>query len=163
RAFLELRCPVAGRIEAGGVGLEVRNALEPWNVLGEEPAAGGTSRFVDSSVERVEVRCEGLVPDRQEGLVTGDVLPRRAARRDGLARPGPPRPAWDARFAPASRRPSASGGSMSLLADYRPLPGTHDEVFGNDGEVRPPVAKAFATFGRKSSEEFGRSQALAEM
>jgi len=52
---------------------------------------------------------------------------------------------------------------MSLLADYRPLPGTHDEVFGNDGEVRPPVAKAFATFGRKSSEEFGRSQALAEM
>jgi uncharacterized circularly permuted ATP-grasp superfamily protein len=52
---------------------------------------------------------------------------------------------------------------MSLLADYRPLAGTHDEVFGEDGRVRPPVAKAFATFERKSREEFGRSQALAEV
>src|SRR5207253_2221346 len=54
RAFLELRCPLAGQLQAGDVLLEVRNALEPWNVLGEEPTAGGTSRYVDSSVERIE-------------------------------------------------------------------------------------------------------------
>jgi uncharacterized circularly permuted ATP-grasp superfamily protein len=52
---------------------------------------------------------------------------------------------------------------MSLLADYRPLPGSHDEVFAVDGEVRQPVAKAFAAFGRKSAEEFSRNQALAEL
>jgi len=94
RAFLELRCPVAGRIEAGGVGLEVRNALEPWNVLGEEPAAGGTSRFVDSSMERVEVRCEGLVPDRHQVLVNGYVLPLRPTGRAGEAAAGVRFRAW---------------------------------------------------------------------
>jgi len=83
RAFLELRCPVAGQIQAGEVLLEVRNALEPWNVLGEEPTATGTSRYVDSSVERVEVRCEGLVPERHQVLVNGYLLPLRPTGRAG--------------------------------------------------------------------------------
>ena len=52
---------------------------------------------------------------------------------------------------------------MSLLADYRPVRGTHDEVFAEEGELRPEVARAFATFARKSAEEFARSQALAEL
>jgi uncharacterized protein (DUF2126 family) len=94
RAFLELRCPVAGQLEAGGVRLEVRNALEPWNVLGEEPSAGGTSRFVDSSLERVEVRCEGLVPDRHQILVNGFVLPLRPTGRAGEAAAGVRFRAW---------------------------------------------------------------------
>jgi uncharacterized protein (DUF2126 family)/transglutaminase-like putative cysteine protease len=78
RAFLELRCPVAGRLDADGVSLELRNALEPWPVLGEEPGGGGTSRYVDSSVERVEVRVGGLVPERHAVIVNGKVLPLRA-------------------------------------------------------------------------------------
>jgi uncharacterized protein (DUF2126 family)/transglutaminase-like putative cysteine protease len=77
RAFVELRCPVAGRLEAGGAVLEVRNALEPWNVLGEEPAGGGTARYVDSSVERLEVRVEGIVPERHRVAVNGLQLPMR--------------------------------------------------------------------------------------
>jgi uncharacterized protein (DUF2126 family)/transglutaminase-like putative cysteine protease len=77
RAFVELRCPVAGRLEVDGAVLEVRNALEPWNVLGEEPSGGGTSRYVDSSVERVEVRVEGIVPERHLVLVNGIELPLR--------------------------------------------------------------------------------------
>lgn len=71
RAFLELRCPVVGRVQLGDVQVEVRNALEPWHVLGEEATATGTSRFVDSSVERIEVRTEGLVEDRHVVLVNG--------------------------------------------------------------------------------------------
>jgi uncharacterized protein (DUF2126 family)/transglutaminase-like putative cysteine protease len=75
RPFVELRCPVAGRIQSGDVVIEVRNAIEPWNVLGEEPGGGGTSRYVDSSLERIEVRVEGLVPERHDVLVHGMTLP----------------------------------------------------------------------------------------
>ncbi len=77
RAFLELRCPVIGQLDADGPRLELRNALEPWNVLGEEPSAGGTSRYVDSSVERIEIRAEGLVPGRHLVAVNGLLLPLR--------------------------------------------------------------------------------------
>lgn len=94
RAFLELRCPVAGQLVAGDVLVEVRNALEPWNVLGEEPAAGGTSRYVDSSVERIEVRVEGLVPGRHEVLVNGYRLPLKATGRAGEAAAGVRFRAW---------------------------------------------------------------------
>ncbi|MFO0585457.1 MAG: transglutaminase family protein [Anaeromyxobacter sp.] len=83
RAFVELRCPVAGRLEADGAVVEVRNALEPWNVLGEEPGAGGTSRYVDSSVERVEIRADGIVPERHVVSVNGLALPLRPTGRAG--------------------------------------------------------------------------------
>lgn len=75
RPFLELRCPLVGSLHAEDVSLEVRNAIEPWNVLGEEQTAGGTSRFVDSSMERIEVRAHGLVPERHAILVNGHTLP----------------------------------------------------------------------------------------
>jgi uncharacterized protein (DUF2126 family) len=83
RAFLEYRCPRVGTLQAGDVGLEVRNAIEPWNVLGEEVTATGTARFVDSSVERVEVRVDGLVPERHAVTVNGHRLPLRATGTAG--------------------------------------------------------------------------------
>jgi uncharacterized protein (DUF2126 family) len=94
RPFLELRCPVAGRIEAGDVVLEVRNALEPWNVLGEELTRAGTSRYVDSALERVEVRVEGLVPERHRVLVNGWELPLRGTGTTGEAVGGVRFRAW---------------------------------------------------------------------
>jgi uncharacterized protein (DUF2126 family)/transglutaminase-like putative cysteine protease len=77
RVFLEHRCPVVGQLEVGDVRLELRNAIEPWHVLGEEAAATGTARYVDSSMERVEVRVEGLVPERHAVSVNGLALPLR--------------------------------------------------------------------------------------
>jgi uncharacterized protein (DUF2126 family) len=81
RPFLELRCPLVGALRSEGVVLEVRNAIEPWHVLGEEPAHAGTVRYVDSSLERVEVRALGVVPERHCVLVNGRELPLRAGRR----------------------------------------------------------------------------------
>ncbi len=51
-AHFEFRYPVFGRATHAGIAVELRHATEPWYVLGEEPAGGGTTRFVDSSVER---------------------------------------------------------------------------------------------------------------
>ena len=66
--FTEFRFPRIGTAVFDGVELELRGAIEPWNVLGEESTAGGTARYVDSSVERIQVRLIGA--DRQRYVVT---------------------------------------------------------------------------------------------
>jgi uncharacterized protein (DUF2126 family)/transglutaminase-like putative cysteine protease len=83
RAFLEYRCPIVGALQAGDQRLELRNAIEPWHVLGEEVTGSGTARYVDSSMERVEVRAEGLVAERHVVTVNGLVLPLRATGTAG--------------------------------------------------------------------------------
>jgi uncharacterized protein (DUF2126 family) len=69
------RFPLCGSIERAGVTLEVRQALEPWHVLGEEGAVGGTARYVDSSLERVEVRVRGDINGRHTITCNGYPLP----------------------------------------------------------------------------------------
>jgi uncharacterized protein (DUF2126 family)/transglutaminase-like putative cysteine protease len=66
--FTEFRFPRIGAAVFDGVEIELRGAIEPWNVLGEQATAGGTARYVDSSVERVQVRLIGA--DRHRYLVT---------------------------------------------------------------------------------------------
>jgi uncharacterized protein (DUF2126 family)/transglutaminase-like putative cysteine protease len=71
--FTEFRFPRVGTAVFDGVEIELRGAIEPWNVLGEESTAGGTARYVDSSVERLQVRLIGA--DRHRYVVTANGYP----------------------------------------------------------------------------------------
>lgn len=76
--FTEFRFPRIGTAVFGGVEIELRGAIEPWNVLGEESTAGGTARYVDSSVERLQVRLIGADRDRFIVTVNGYPVPMLA-------------------------------------------------------------------------------------
>lgn len=71
----EFRFPKVGDLHVQGIALTLRNALEPWHVMGEEGAIGGTVRYVDSSLERIEVHITGLNPSRHTLTVNGKALP----------------------------------------------------------------------------------------
>jgi uncharacterized protein (DUF2126 family) len=71
----EFRFPKVGEVNVDGMVLTLRNALEPWHVMGEEGAIGGTVRYVDSSLERIEVHVSGLNPSRHSVTVNGHSLP----------------------------------------------------------------------------------------
>ena len=77
------RFPHIGDMAASGVHVELRAALEPWHVMGEEGSAGGTVRYVDSSLERIEVKATGLNPNRHVITVNGEVLPLHPTGRVG--------------------------------------------------------------------------------
>ena len=73
--FHEFRFPKLGEVTRAGVWIELRSALEPWHVLGEEPGVAGTVRYVDSSLERVQVLVRGAIGDRHVVTCNGRALP----------------------------------------------------------------------------------------
>lgn len=73
--FCEFRFPRIGTVSVGGVGMEFRSAIEPWNVLGEEATAGGMARYVDSSVERMQVLVDGADKGRHVLTCNGYPVP----------------------------------------------------------------------------------------
>lgn len=99
----EFRFPLIGQVAAQGIELTLRNALEPWHVMGEEGAAGGTVRFVDSSLERLEVRVSGYNDSRYVITVNGRALPLQNTGTVGNYVAGVRYKAWNP---PSSLHPS---------------------------------------------------------
>jgi uncharacterized protein (DUF2126 family)/transglutaminase-like putative cysteine protease len=92
---LEFRFPRIGEVTLRGTRVELRHALEPWHVLGEEPAAGGTARYVDSSTERLQARVSGWVDERFILACNGHAVPLARTETEGEFVGGIRFKAWD--------------------------------------------------------------------
>ena len=112
-AHLAFRFPEIGTAFIGPVQLAVRNALEPWHVLGEEQAAGGAARYVDSSTERVEARVSGFSPERYVLACNGCAVPLSGLETAGAYAGGVRFKAW----APPSALHPTIGVQTPLVFD----------------------------------------------
>ncbi|MEQ8847767.1 transglutaminase family protein [Botrimarina sp.] len=79
----EFRFPFVGSFTQRGVTVELRRAIEPWYVLGEEGAPGGTARYVDSSVERLQVKVSGMTDPRHALACNGRRVPLKPTGTEG--------------------------------------------------------------------------------
>jgi uncharacterized protein (DUF2126 family) len=111
--FLEFRFPRLGEVSLGSVRLELRQAVEPWHVLGEEAAGGAMARYVDSSVERVQVLASGLVAGRHAVTCNGVRIPLTSTGAPGTAVGGVRYRAW----APPSALHPTIGVHSPLVVD----------------------------------------------
>lgn len=92
--FFEFRFPKYGAIQVGDIQVELRMALEPWHVLGEAGGQGGTARYVDSSLERLQVRVSGMTDSRHVVTCNGRRLPLHSTGRQGESVSGVRFRAW---------------------------------------------------------------------
>jgi uncharacterized protein (DUF2126 family)/transglutaminase-like putative cysteine protease len=99
----EFRFPRVGTIQSAGITLSLRNALEPWHVMGEEGTPGGTARYVDSSLERIEVHVTGMNESRFVVTCNGQALPMQSTGTIGEYVAGVRYKAWNP---PSSLHPS---------------------------------------------------------
>ena len=82
---LNFRFPLLGDFAVAGVAVELRLALEPWHVLGEEGGPGGTARYVDSTLERIQLVATGVVDGRRLLACNGRAIPMQPTGRSGEA------------------------------------------------------------------------------
>lgn len=96
KPFLAFRFPTYGQVRVHDIELELRMALEPWHVLGEETQSGTTSRSVDSALERLQVRVNHFNLERYALTCNGYPVPLQSTAQQGEYIAGVRFKAWDA-------------------------------------------------------------------
>jgi uncharacterized protein (DUF2126 family) len=165
--FLEFRFPTIGKLELDGVSIELRGALEPWNVLGEQ-ASGASARYVDSSVERVQVRVDGLTDERYVLTCNGRVVPLRPTETPGTYVAGVRFQAWQPTSAlhPSIKVHSPLTFDLADRWSERSLGGCRYHVVHPGGRAHeaPPVNAAAAQTRRSARfEKFGHTPGPIEL
>lgn len=171
--WFEFRFPVVGTLKAGARVLEFRQAIEPWPVLGEQPNGGGTSRFVDSSTDRLQVAVPG-VKGAEKFVLLANGVPVSFFRDPGADRllgavrykmypcvPGlqphvPPHSPLVFEWVEARTGKVVAAKS---LRNWKPDAQQYEGLPKNDREARARVAERFTNLPRRAGKKVAVSKA----
>jgi uncharacterized protein (DUF2126 family)/transglutaminase-like putative cysteine protease len=149
--FFEFRFPHYGTVNIDTIQLEIRHAIEPWHVLGEELSNAGTARFVDSSLEKIQVKVSGIIPERHILLCKGCRIPLRSTGTKGEYVAGVRYKAWNP---PSALHPNI-GIDVPLVFDL--IDTWNNKVIGGCTYfVTHPGGRSFDTYPVNSYEAESR-------